>query len=72
VSWIKSEMDGRTVKLKPDQTLELLGKMLYAIGLAVAIDDAPFHFNPHRLKYTHYRCVKCWSPAGTRKVCECQ
>jgi hypothetical protein len=45
--------------------MELLGKMLYAIRLAVAIDDAPFHFNPHKLPYTHYRDLKTWRK-GTR------
>lgn len=46
-------------------------RMLYSIGLAQAIDLAPFVFNPHKLSYTPYRCVKCWKPAGTRVVCEC-
>ena len=57
-------------KRDPAATLQLLGRILYAIGLAQAISDAPFHFNPHGLTYTHYRCVKCWAKSGTREPCE--
>jgi hypothetical protein len=57
-------------KRDPEETLRLLGRMLYAIGLAQVISDAPFHFNPHRLRYTHYQCVKCWARIGTRFPCE--
>lgn len=58
------------MKRTPEQTMALLGQMLYAIALAQAIARAPFDFNPHRLSYSHYRCVKCWAPRGTRVVCE--
>jgi hypothetical protein len=46
-------------------------RLLYALALAQAIDRSPFVFNPHRLPYKPYRCVKCWRPAGTRAPCEC-
>jgi len=46
-------------------------RIMYALALAQAIDAAPFAFNPHKLPYKPYRCVKCWHPSGTRKPC-CQ
>jgi hypothetical protein len=57
-------------KRDPRDTLSWLGQTLYALGMAVAMDAAPFHFNPHRLPYTHYQCVKCWARKGTRAPCE--
>ena len=47
-------------------------KLMYALALAQAMDAAPFHLNPHRLPYTHYKCVWCRSPAGTRAPCDCR
>lgn len=57
---------------KEAQTMQLLGQILYAIGMAQAIDSAPFDFNPHKLRYTHYRCVWCFGRNGTRSPCECR
>lgn len=47
-------------------TLAGLSLALYAVALAIQIDHVPFHFNPHRLRHTAYRCVWCWNKAGTR------
>lgn len=57
------------MKRTPEETLVLLGRILYAVALAQAIDKAPFQFNPHALPYTHYLCIKCWQ-SGTRVACE--
>jgi hypothetical protein len=40
-------------------------RIMYAIALAQAIDEAPFHFNPHQLPYSPYFNLKTWK-RGTR------
>ena len=56
---------------KPDGGIRVFWRILYALALAEALSRAPFPLNPHKLPYTHYRCVWCWTPAGTRKPCRC-
>jgi hypothetical protein len=45
-------------------------RIMSSLALAESIHRAPFHFNPHRLPYTSYRCPRDWSLAGTREPCE--
>jgi hypothetical protein len=52
-------------KLSKHKDCIVFWQIMYSIALAQAIDKAPFHFNPHKLKYTHYRDLKTWK-RGTR------
>lgn len=50
-------------------SLEWMRNLLHCLRAALVIEELPFDFNPHRLYYTKYRCVKCWQPGGARNLC---